>query len=86
MDDKVKPIRPTVQVQDSTTDMVMEDLAEFTKQVDNREYQPRFGVVAFVDQSGRIHTHTLGEMKNYELVGLMQYATHLHCVDGNADG
>lgn len=83
MDDKIKPIRPDVKTHDSSIEMVMEDLADFTEKVSSHEYQPRFGVVAFVDQNGRIFTHTLGEMRNYELVGLLQYASHLHCVDGN---
>lgn len=83
MDDKVKPIRAGVKTQDSSVEMVMTDYAEFAERVNSHEIQPRFGVVVFLDQSGSICTHTLGEMKRFELVGIMQYAVHLHCVDGS---
>jgi hypothetical protein len=81
--DKVKPIRPDIKRHDSSVEEVMADLGEFVEKINTQEYQPRFGCVVWLDQSGRVATHSLGEMKAYELIGALEVASALYVRDAS---
>lgn len=83
MDDKIKPIRPGVKAHDSSVEQVMEDLGEFVEKINDHAYQPRFGCIVWLDQSGRVCTHTLGEMKAYEVIGVLATASMLYVKDAS---
>lgn len=79
----VHAIRPGVLAERSDQQAkVIEDIELLLERVRSGVYRPMFGVFAFKNQTGAVFTHTLGEMSNIELIGVMHCAVFLHTRDG----
>lgn len=85
MNDNVKPLRPGAKVCSSTVEDVLRDLSTFVDKTNSRHYNPEYGVVVFKDISGKVCTHTLGEMTNIHLLGVLHCAQHMHVSDACDD-